>query len=42
MSFEIIKRNYTRGLWDETMVRVCVKKGVITPEQFKEITGLDF
>lgn len=42
MSFEIIKRNYVRGLWNEMMVRVCVKKGVITPEQFKEITGNEY
>lgn len=42
MTFDIIKRNYDRGLWNETMVRMAVRKGVITTEQFKEITGKDY
>lgn len=42
MTFEIIKRNYDRGLWNEAMVRMAVRKGVITAEQFKEITGKDY
>ena len=29
-------------LWNKTMVKMAVKKGVITKEQFKEITGEDF
>lgn len=37
--FEIIKKNYERGLWTKQMVAVAVKKGVITPEQYKKITG---
>ena len=37
MSFEMIKRNYDRGLWTEAMVRITVRKGIITEEQFKEI-----
>lgn len=39
MSFEMIKRNFDRGLWTEAMVRMAVRKGVITAEQFKEIVG---
>lgn len=39
MSFEMIKRNYDRGLWTEAMVRMAVKKGVISKDQFKEIVG---
>ena len=39
MSFEMIKRNYDRGLWTEAMVRMAVRKGVITAEQFQEIVG---
>ena len=35
----MIKHNYDRGLWNETMVALAVKKGVITPEQYEEITG---
>lgn len=37
--FEIIKRNYERGLWTKKMVSIAVKKGVITPEQYEEIIG---
>ena len=39
MNFETIKKNYDRGLWNVTMVKMAVRKGVITKEQFKEITG---
>lgn len=39
MTYEIIKRNYERGLWSKQMVAVAVRKGVITPEQYQEITG---
>lgn len=42
MNYETIKKNFERGLWNVAMVRVAVKKGVITREQFKEITGKDF
>ena len=39
MTFETIKRNYDRKLWNAQMVALAVTKGVITPEQYKEITG---
>ncbi len=39
MSFEIIKKNYDRGLWTKEMVKLAVVKGVITANQYKEITG---
>lgn len=42
MTFEIIKRNFERKLWNEAMVAVAVTKGVITPEQYKEITGQEY
>ncbi len=42
MSFEMIKRNYDRGLWNAKMVGVAVEKGVITPEQYQEITGNEY
>jgi hypothetical protein len=38
MNFETIKKNYERGLWSLALVKLAVKKGVITEEQFKEIT----
>lgn len=39
MNFKTIKRNYDRGLWTETMVKMAVRKGIITAEQYTEITG---
>lgn len=39
MTYEIIKRNYDRKLWDKSMVAVAVAKGKITEEQYQEITG---
>ena len=42
MNYETIKRNYDKGLWNVAMVRMAVRKGVITKEQFKEITGKDY
>ena len=42
MSFETIKRNYDRKLWNKVMVKMAVKKGVITKEQYLEITGEEY
>lgn len=42
MSFEMIKKNYDRGLWTKPMVKMTVAKGLITPAQYKEITGEDY
>lgn len=42
MNFELIKRNYDRGLWSAQMVKMAVKKGVITAEQYQMITGLAY
>lgn len=39
MTYEIIKRNYEKGLWNMQMVKMAVAKGVITAEQYEEITG---
>ena len=39
MNFETIKSNYDRKLWSASMVKMAVRKGVITPEEYKEITG---
>lgn len=39
MNYEIIKKNYERGLWSAAMVKVAVRKGIITERQFEEITG---
>ena len=42
MSFKNIKRNFDRGLWNKAMVKKAVEKGVISQEEYKEITGEDF
>ena len=42
MNFDTIKKNYDKGLWSKSMVRVAVRKGVITAAQYKEITGEDY
>lgn len=39
--FEKIKRWYPK-LWNKTMVRNAVKKGVITAEQYKAIVGEEY
>lgn len=38
MSYERIKYYYEAGLWNIQMVRMAVKKGVISKEQYLEIT----
>ena len=42
MNFETIKKNYERGLWNKIMVKTAVRKGIITPEEYKIITGEDY
>lgn len=39
MNFNMIKKNYDKGLWSKQMVKMAVKKGVITKEQYEKITG---
>ena len=39
MNFATVKKNYERGLWSISMVKMAVKKGIITKEQYTEITG---
>ena len=42
MNYETVKKNYDRGLWNAQMVRLAVRKGVITKAQYREITGSDY
>ena len=42
MNFETIKKNYEKHLWNKTLVKIAVQKGLITPEQYREITGEDY
>lgn len=39
MSYETIKVNYDRGLWSKAMVKLAVRKGVISAAEYEEITG---
>ena len=39
MSYERIKYYYESGLWSKPMVKMSVRKGVITKEQYAEIVG---
>ena len=39
MSFEKVKYNYEAGLWSKQMVKMAVRKGIITKEQYQQITG---
>jgi uncharacterized XkdX family phage protein len=39
MCYEKVKYNYDAGLWSKPMVKMAVRKGVITKEQYTEITG---
>lgn len=42
MNFETIKRNFERNLWSKEMVKMCVQKGVITKEQYQQITAEEY
>lgn len=39
MDFERIRLRYNQGLWSKAMVKMAVRKGVITKDQYAEITG---
>ena len=42
MDFETIKSNFDNGLWTKVLVKVAVKKGIISKSQYAEITGEDY
>lgn len=42
MDFETIKKNYDKGLWNIVLVKTAVRKGLITKEQYQEITGFTY
>lgn len=39
MTFEIIKKNYDRGLWNKKQVEIAKNKGLLTEEEYKKIVG---
>lgn len=42
MNFDTIKRNYDRGLWTTAMVKIAVKKGVITHDEYESIVAVPY
>lgn len=42
MTYEIVKKNYDKKLWNKQMVAIAVVKNVITSEQYKTITGEEY
>ena len=42
MSFERVKYYFDAGFWSVPMVKMAVRKGVITKAQFQEITGQEY
>lgn len=42
MDYDTVKNNYEKGLWPLSLVRMAVRKGIITKEEYKEITGKDY
>lgn len=42
MNYERVKYYFEAGLWSAPMVKMAVKKGVITKEQYTEITGKEY
>ena len=39
MNYETVKRNYDKGLWNKQLVRMAVRQGFITADQYTDITG---
>lgn len=42
MSYERVKYYYEAGMWSKPMVKMAVRKGIITKEQYAEIVGEDY
>ena len=42
MNFDMVSTRYQQGLWSKQMVKMAVKKGIITKEQYKEITSEEY
>lgn len=40
--FNTVSTNYKNGLWGSSLVKMAVKKGYITKEEFVEITGKEY
>lgn len=42
MNFYRIKKNYDEKLWSKEMVKIAVKKEIITSIQYAQITGEEY
>jgi Phage uncharacterised protein (Phage_XkdX). len=42
MTYDVIKNNFDKRLWNTDMVKTAVSKGVITQDQYQDITGEEF
>ena len=42
MDFNGIKSKYEKKLWSKAMVKMAVRKGLITKAQYTEITGEEY
>lgn len=42
MNYQTVKKNFERGLWSLAMVKMAVRKGIITKEEYQEITGKEY
>lgn len=42
MNYKRIKYYFKAELWTVEMVKMAVRKGIITKEQFEEITGQEY
>ena len=40
--YAILKERYEQGRITKAMLKIYVRKGVITPAEYKEITGEDY
>lgn len=37
MNYELIKKNFDRGLWNKRQVEIAKEKGIITQKEYEEI-----
>lgn len=42
MDFDTVKSNYDKKLWGKPVVKMAVRKGIITKAQYQEITGKEY
>ena len=42
MTFANVKYYYNKKQWSDALVKMAVKKGIITKEEYTEITGKEY